>query len=58
MRAPSSAPAEASLQLSAFVLEGMGLDERIVDDIVDRERDAFAAALDDARERERDERDV
>ncbi|SDC76795.1 Kef-type potassium/proton antiporter, CPA2 family [Massilia sp. PDC64] len=49
---------EASLQLSAFVLEGMGLDERIVDDIVDRERDAFSAALDDARERERDERDV
>jgi CPA2 family monovalent cation:H+ antiporter-2 len=49
---------EASLQLSAFVLEGMGLDERMVDDIVDRERDAFAAALDDARERERDERDV
>jgi CPA2 family monovalent cation:H+ antiporter-2 len=38
---------EASLQLSAFVLEGMGLDERIVDDIVDRERDQFAAALDD-----------
>jgi CPA2 family monovalent cation:H+ antiporter-2 len=49
---------EASLQLSAFVLEGMGLDERMVDDIVDRERDAFSAALDDARERERDERDV
>jgi CPA2 family monovalent cation:H+ antiporter-2 len=49
---------EASLQLSAFVLEGMGLDERMVDDIVDRERDAFAAALDDARSRERDERDV
>lgn len=49
---------EASLQLSAFVLEGMGLDERIVDDIVDRERDQFAAALDDARSRERDERDV
>jgi len=40
---------EASLQLSAFVLEGMGLDERIVDDIVDRERDSFTAALDDAR---------
>ncbi|KQV47910.1 cation:proton antiporter [Massilia sp. Root335] len=49
---------EASLQLSAFVLEGMGLDERVVDDIVDRERDQFAAALDDARSRERDERDV
>ena len=49
---------EASLQLSAFVLEGMGLDERIVDGIVDRERDDFAAALEDARMRERDERDV
>lgn len=49
---------EASLQLSAFVLEGMGLDERVVDAIVDRERDQFAAALDDARSRERDERDV
>jgi len=49
---------EASLQLSAFVLEGMGMDERIVDDIVDRERDDFAAALEDARTRERDERDV
>jgi CPA2 family monovalent cation:H+ antiporter-2 len=49
---------EASLQLSAFVLEGMGLDERVVDDIVDRERDQFAAALDDARTKERDERDV
>jgi CPA2 family monovalent cation:H+ antiporter-2 len=36
---------EASLQLSAFVLESMGLDERIVDDIVDRERDLFAAQL-------------
>ncbi|MFC3461440.1 hypothetical protein [Massilia haematophila] len=30
---------EASLQLSAFVLEAMGLDERVVDGIVDRERD-------------------
>lgn len=49
---------EASLQLSAFVLEGMGLDERVVDGIVDRERDDFAAALEDARTRERDERDV
>jgi len=39
---------EASLQLSAFVLEAMGLDERTVDGIVDRERDAFAATLDDA----------
>ncbi len=38
---------EASLQLSAFVLEGMGLDERVVDDIVDRERDQFVAALDE-----------
>ena len=36
---------EASLQLSAFVLEAMGLDERVVDDIVDRERDLFAAKL-------------
>jgi CPA2 family monovalent cation:H+ antiporter-2 len=36
---------EASLQLSAFVLEAMGLDERLVDGIVDRERDAFAQAL-------------
>jgi CPA2 family monovalent cation:H+ antiporter-2 len=49
---------EASLQLSAFVLEGMGLDERIVDDIVDRERDSFAAVLDDARAVAREERDV
>jgi CPA2 family monovalent cation:H+ antiporter-2 len=40
---------EASLQLSAFVLEGMGLDERVVDDIVDRERDQFVAALDASR---------
>jgi CPA2 family monovalent cation:H+ antiporter-2 len=37
---------EASLQLSAFVLEAMGLDERLVDGIVDRERDLFAQALD------------
>jgi len=36
---------EASLQLSAFVLEAMGLDERMVDGIVDGERDLFAAAL-------------
>jgi CPA2 family monovalent cation:H+ antiporter-2 len=36
---------EASLQLSAFVLEALGLDERTVDGIVDRERDLFAAAL-------------
>ena len=36
---------EASLQLSSFVLEAMGLDERMVDGIVDRERDAFAQAL-------------
>jgi CPA2 family monovalent cation:H+ antiporter-2 len=49
---------EASLQLSAFVLEGMGLDERVVDDIVDRERDAFVAVLDDARAVAREERDV
>ncbi|WP_229425510.1 NAD-binding protein [Massilia sp. Se16.2.3] len=43
---------EASLQLSAFVLEAMGLDERTVDGIVDRERDLFAAQLDDAGLRE------
>jgi CPA2 family monovalent cation:H+ antiporter-2 len=36
---------EASLQLSSFVLQAMGLDERLVDNIVDRERDAFAQAL-------------
>ena len=36
---------EASLQLSAFVLEAMGLDERYVDGIVDRERDLYAARL-------------
>jgi CPA2 family monovalent cation:H+ antiporter-2 len=43
---------EASLQLSAFVLESMGLDERTVDDIVDNERDLFAAQLNDAGLRE------
>lgn len=37
---------EASLQLSAFVLESVGLDERFVDDIIDRERDQFAKAVD------------
>jgi CPA2 family monovalent cation:H+ antiporter-2 len=36
---------EASLQLSAFVLEAMGLDERAVDNIIDTERDAFATTL-------------
>jgi len=36
---------EASLQLSAFVLEALGLEEREVDRIVDHERDLFAAAL-------------
>jgi CPA2 family monovalent cation:H+ antiporter-2 len=36
---------EASLQLSAFVLEAMGLDEREVDRIIDDERDLFAAHL-------------
>jgi CPA2 family monovalent cation:H+ antiporter-2 len=36
---------EASLQLSAFVLEAMGLDERVVDGIVDRERDQFVQTL-------------
>lgn len=43
---------EASLQLSAFVLESMGIDERTVDDIVDNERDVFAARLTDAGLRE------
>jgi CPA2 family monovalent cation:H+ antiporter-2 len=36
---------EASLQLSAFVLEAMGLDAREVDRIVDDERDLFEATL-------------
>jgi CPA2 family monovalent cation:H+ antiporter-2 len=36
---------EASLQLSAFVLEAMGLEEREVDRIIDDERDLFAAHL-------------
>jgi CPA2 family monovalent cation:H+ antiporter-2 len=36
---------EASLQLSAFVLESLGMEEREVDRIVDHERDLFAAAL-------------
>lgn len=36
---------EASLQLSAFVLEAMGLDQGRVGRIVDDERDAFEAAL-------------
>jgi CPA2 family monovalent cation:H+ antiporter-2 len=36
---------EASLQLSAFVLEAMGLDERTVDGIVDHERDLITAKL-------------
>jgi len=36
---------EASLQLSAFVLESMGLDARAVDLIVDQERELFAAGL-------------
>jgi CPA2 family monovalent cation:H+ antiporter-2 len=39
---------EASLQLSAFVLEAIGLEERLVDRIVDHERDLFEAALLDA----------
>jgi CPA2 family monovalent cation:H+ antiporter-2 len=38
---------EASLQLSAFVLEALGLDEREVDRIVDVERDLFEATLED-----------
>jgi CPA2 family monovalent cation:H+ antiporter-2 len=36
---------EASLQLSAFVLEALGLDEREVDRIVDDERALFEATL-------------
>lgn len=36
---------EASLQLSAFVLEAMGLDERTVDGIVDHERALVSAKL-------------
>ena len=36
---------EASLQLSAFVLESMGLEEREVDGIVDEERALFIEAL-------------
>ena len=36
---------EASLQLSAFVLEALGLEETAVDRIVDAERDLFAASL-------------
>jgi CPA2 family monovalent cation:H+ antiporter-2 len=39
---------EASLQLSAFVLGAMGLDGRSVDTIIERERELFAATLDDA----------
>ena len=36
---------EASLQLSAFVLEAMGLDAAHVDRLVDIERDLFLATL-------------
>ena len=36
---------EASLQLSAFVLEAMGLDERLVAGIVDHERELVTAKL-------------
>ena len=36
---------EASLQLSAFVLEAMGLDGRLVDGIVDHERELVTAKL-------------
>lgn len=39
---------EASLQLSAFVLEAMGMDAAHVDRIVDVERDLFLAALAEA----------
>ena len=45
---------EASLQLSAFVLEAMGMDAAHVDRIVDIERDEFLAAL--ATDRPRDQR--
>ncbi|UOD27654.1 cation:proton antiporter [Massilia violaceinigra] len=37
---------EASLQLSAFVFEALGMDEDRVDRIVDAERDLFLATLD------------
>lgn len=40
---------EASLQLSSFVLSAMGLDQRVVDGIVERERDLFAAGLSEPR---------
>ena len=43
---------EASLQLSAFVLEAMGLDERNVDAIIDAERDLFEASLAQATQRQ------
>ena len=36
---------EASLQLSASVLETLGLDEENIDRIVDEERDLFSATL-------------
>jgi CPA2 family monovalent cation:H+ antiporter-2 len=36
---------EASLQLSAFVLEAMGLEERLVDSIIVHERAVFEATL-------------
>jgi CPA2 family monovalent cation:H+ antiporter-2 len=36
---------EASLQLSAFVLQATGLSEQVVDDIIDAERDMFQATL-------------
>jgi len=36
---------EASLQLSAFVLEAVGVEERLVEEILARERDLFAAGL-------------
>jgi monovalent cation:H+ antiporter-2, CPA2 family len=39
---------EASLQLSAFVLETMGMDAAHVDRIVDAERDLFLTALADS----------
>jgi CPA2 family monovalent cation:H+ antiporter-2 len=39
---------EASLQLSAFVLEALGMDDNSVDRIVDTERDLFLAELADS----------
>lgn len=40
---------EASLQLSAFVLEAVGVEARLVEEILGRERDLFAAGLPQSR---------